>query len=367
MKPSEGHFYSRVFGLIAAGLLAVALYKILASFIAPILWAALLAFLLLPVNQRLRRRLKGRAGTAALLLTLAMLVALVIPSGLLMAIFAGQASELGRRVQDAAASYQIARPGDVVKLPVVGRALHWLEARVAITPAQVQDWAVSAARTLLQTLVAVTRAAFVSALGVAVDLLMTLFLLFFFLRDGEGMARSLLALVPLDAGRKERLTDHLAAVTRAVVYGALLTALVQGALVGIGFTIVRLPSPVVFGALGAMASLVPLVGTALVWAPAAGVLMIQGRWGAGIFLVAWGVIAVSGSDNVVRPLVVSGRAQIATLPVLVGLLGGIGAFGLIGMFLGPIIIALVLALLGFAAESLEGPGPPQAPSPSGTA
>ena len=148
--------------------------------------------------------------------------------------------------------------------------------------------------------------------------------------------------------------DHVAAVTRAVVFGSLLTALVQGVLVAIGFAIVGLPSPVVFGAVAALAALIPLIGTALVWVPAVGVLFLQGRWGAALVLAVWSVAVVSSADNVVRPLFISGRAQISTLPVFLGLLGGISAFGPIGLVVGPVVVALTLALLRFAEEARAG-------------
>ena len=193
----------------------------------------------------------------------------------------------------------------------------------------------------------------VEALGTLVSLVIMLFLLFFFLRDGEDMLDTALRLVPLDAERQGHLLLHLSAVTRAVVFGSLITAVVQGTLVGVAFALVGLPSPVVFGVLAMVAALVPLFGTALIWVPAAGVLAAQRRWGAAIFMVAWGVFVVSGSDNVVRPLFISGRAQISTLPVFLGLAGGLSAFGPIGMVLGPVIVALVLALLRFAEESRQ--------------
>jgi predicted PurR-regulated permease PerM len=191
----------------------------------------------------------------------------------------------------------------------------------------------------------------VEALGTLVSLVITLFLLFFFLRDGEEIVQRALRLVPLGGERRAHLVDHLSAVTRAVVLGSLITAVVQGTLVGVAFALARLPSPVVFGVLAMGAALVPLFGTALIWVPAATVLAIQGRWGAATFMTAWGIVVVSGSDNVVRPLFISGRAQISTLPVFLGLAGGIGAFGPIGLVLGPVIVALVLALLRFAEES----------------
>src|SRR5262249_9766662 len=172
------------------------------------------------------------------------------------------------------------------------------------------------------------------------------------------MVERAIELVPLDPDRRVQLVDHLSAVTRAVVFGSLITALVQGALVGVGFALTRLPSPVVFGVLAMVAALVPLFGTALVWVPAVIVFAVQGRWGAAIFMTAWGVVVVSGSENVVRPLFISGRAQISTLPVFLGLAGGLSAFGPIGMVLGPVIVALVLALLRFPEQSRPAPPPP---------
>jgi predicted PurR-regulated permease PerM len=181
-----------------------------------------------------------------------------------------------------------------------------------------------------------------------------LFLLFFFLRDGEEMVEKALILIPMEAERQAHLIAHLSAVTRAVVFGSLVTALVQGTLVGLAFTLARLPSPLVFGGLAAVAALVPLFGSALVWVPGAGALGFQGRWGAAIFVALWGLVVVTSADNFIRPFFISGRAQITTLPVFLGLAGGVSAFGPIGMVLGPVIVALVLALLRFAEESRAG-------------
>lgn len=351
MNSASSPFYPRVFALVAAGLLAFALLKILQPFIGAILWGLLLAFLLFPVNRRLRRRLGGRRGAAAILLTLAVILLVVGPAAMLALAFARQASELGALLQQAAARYQIARPGDVLRVPVFDRISRAIQALAPVTAGEIQGWLVDGAKALLQVLVSISGSLFVGALGAFVGLVMTVFFLFFFLRDGEVMAQRLLSLVPLDAERKAHLVEHLAAVTRAVVLGALLTALIQGTLVGIGFVLVRLPSPVVFGVLAAAMSLVPLLGASLVWAPAVIVLAVQGRWMAALLLAIWGLAVVSAADNLLRPRLIAGRAQISTLPVLLGLMGGVAAFGPIGMVLGPVVIALVLALLRFAEES----------------
>jgi len=351
MNQSESRFYRRVFSLAAAGLLAFALFKILEPFIGPMLWALLLAFLLFPVNQGLRRMLRGRRGVAAILLTLVVTLLLVIPASLLAAAFTGQASELVGLLQEAAGRYHIVQASDLLRVPILDRAIQGIVGLVPVTAEQIQGWIVEAGKRLLQILVTTSGSFFAGALRGFVDLVLTLFLFFFFLRDGEEMAQRLLLLIPLEADRKARLVEHLAAVTRAVVVGLLVTSIVQGTLVGIAFVIVGLPSPVVFGVLAAVVSLLPLVGTALVWAPAALALAMQGRWGAATFLAVWGAAVVSAADNFIRPLLISGRAQIATLPVFLGLLGGVVAFGAIGLFLGPVLVALVLVLLRFAEET----------------
>jgi predicted PurR-regulated permease PerM len=154
----------------------------------------------------------------------------------------------------------------------------------------------------------------------------------------------------MSSDRKANLVGQVSAVTRAVALGTLLTALVQGTLVGLSFAFTGLSSPVVFGVLASLAALVPLVGSSLVWVPAAIMLVVEGRVGAAAFLTFWGMVVVSLVDNIVRPLVVTGRAQISTLPVLLGLMGGLVTFGAIGIVLGPVVIALALALLRFVEE-----------------
>ena len=157
-------------------------------------------------------------------------------------------------------------------------------------------------------------------------------------------------LIPLDDVRKERLFSQLSGVTRAIVIGTSVTAILQGMLVGIGFTICSLASPVVFGVLAALFAMLPVGGTALVWGPAAIWLFVDGRWGFGIFMLAWGFL-LSGLDNVLRPLLISGRARISALAVFIGVLGGIPAFGPIGIIAGPVVLSLALALIEFIEET----------------
>jgi predicted PurR-regulated permease PerM len=353
-------FYTRVFALVAAGVLGVLLFRIVQPFLGPILWAALLAFLLSPIQRRLRTRLRGRRGPAAALITLGVTSLVVVPALVVVALFVGQAADLMKLVEDLTNRLQLAKPGDLLELPMFRDAVAWTEQHVPVTAAQIQGGINQAARDLLTLLISLGRAAFGEAVGAIVGLALTIFLLFFFLRDGEEISGRLVRLVPMNPARKTQLCTYLAEVTRAVVLGTLLTAIVQGTLVGIAFALAGLSAPVVFGVLASLAALVPMVGSALVWVPAAVWMLIEGRWGAALFLVLWGVLLVSLVDNLVRPYFISGRAQISTLPVFIGVLGGVGAFGAIGVFLGPVVVALVLALIRFGEETISEPLPPVA-------
>ncbi|HEY7113334.1 MAG TPA: AI-2E family transporter [Thermoanaerobaculia bacterium] len=356
---SEDRFYARVFALTAAAVLGYFVFRLSEPFLAPAVWAALLAFLLFPANRRLRARFGGRK-LAATLLTFGVLLGFVLPAVLAGYAFADQAVSLGRQLSAAAARYRISGVEDLLNLPVVGKAMTWAQAHLDLDPARVQDDLAGWLHQTVAWVVARGQQAILGAFGLLAGIVLMLFLLFFFFRDGDEFAARMMLLVPLDDRRKRRLVARLSDVTSAVVKGTILTAMAQGILVGVGFAIVRLPSPVVFGVLTAIASFVPLVGTALVLVPAVVYLATLGVWWKTIFLLVWGVVVVGSADNVLRPFLISGRAEIGTVAAFVGAVGGLSTFGLVGLFLGPVIVALAVALIQFAEEA-------RAPSPSAAA
>jgi len=188
------------------------------------------------------------------------------------------------------------------------------------------------------------------ALGTTVSFVMMLFVLFFVLRDGPAMAQQVVSLLPIEGQRRTLLQRHITDMTRAVFLGLGLTAVAQGVLLGVGFWIAGLPSPLVFGVLGVILALVPMVGPALLWIPGAIWLAARGETGYAIFLALWGSIVVGLVDNLLRPLLISGRAEVPTLAVFVGVIGGLAAFGFIGLFLGPIVLGLLIALFRFELD-----------------
>jgi len=348
--PHQDRFYTRAFGVVTCAVLAVALYRIVIPFLGPLVWAIFLAFLLNPLHQWLTPRLRNRPELSALLLTLLTLVVLLGPLTALSAAFASQVGYLLRFVQDRLADPAQANVLNFANVPWVSNALAHLDSMFGIDIAQVRDWIEQASNQGLHWLASLGGKVFLGALGTAMGFVLTIFMLFYFIRDGQVMFSTARELIPMTEARKARLFDHLASVTRAMVLGTGATALIQGTLVGIAFIIVGLPSPLVFGVIAVLASLLPVGGTALVWIPAAIVLAAQGRWGMMVFMVIWGTLLVSLVDNVVRPMLVSGRANVGTLTVFIGVLGGLAAFGAIGLFLGPVVLALIIALIRFMLE-----------------
>jgi len=342
-------FYPRIFALVVAAVLGYTLILIFAPFAPSMIWAAFLAFLLYPLNLRLRRRLRGRAVAAGVLTILAPII-ILLPLSALSIDFVAQISTLLQRLQKSAAQLDIKSLSDLQQFPLIARINVWLEAHSGISAEQIQSWLVSGTREVLRVAASVGSGFFWGALGSLFGFAIMLFLLFFFLRDGDAMLARGRRLIPLDELRKERLFRQLSGVTRAIVVGTSVTALLEGVLVGIGFTIAGLPSPVVFGVLAALLSMLPMGGAAFVWGPAVIWLFADGRWGFGIFMLAWGLL-VSGLDSILRPLLISGRARISALAVFIGVLGGIPAFGAIGLIAGPVVLSLALALIEFAEES----------------
>jgi predicted PurR-regulated permease PerM len=347
--PSSESFYPRIFALVVAAVLGYALLLIFVPFLGPMTWAAFLAFLLYPVNLRLRRRFRGKELAAGVLTFLAPIV-ILLPLSALSLDFVAQISTLLQKLQKSAAELDIKSLSDLQQFPWIARINVWLEDHSGISAEQIQSWLIAGTREVLKRAASVGGGFFLGALGSLLGFAIMLFLLFFFLRDGDVMLDRARRLIPLDEVRKERLFRQLGGVTRAIVIGTSLTALMQGFLLGVGFKVASLPSPVVFGVLAALLSMLPVGGAAFVWIPAVIWLLFDGRWGFAVFMLAWGVL-LGGLDNVLRPMLISGRAKISALAVFIGVLGGIPAFGAIGLIAGPVVLSLALALIEFAEES----------------
>jgi predicted PurR-regulated permease PerM len=354
----EKLFFARVGLVILIAALLYLVWRIVAPLWQPLVWAVLLGSLLAPFNRRLAHRLGGRPKLASGLTTVGVVVLLLLPLVAIGGAVAAQAAQLLKRIDT-----DTLRPSnfDLSHIPVLAKPLQWVQSTVGVSLGQIEAWVVTGSKRLLEMLASSGGAVMLGALGTIVSFLLMLFVLFFVLRDGPALAERVVRMLPVEDRLRARLWRHLIDVTRAVFMGIGLTALVQGLLLGIGFAIAGLPSPLVFGVLGALFALVPVVGTAVVWVPAVLWLLAQGEPGHALFMAAWGVVAVGSVDNILRPILISGRVEVPTLAVFIGVMGGLSAFGFVGLFLGPIVLGLVVALFRFTAEEFAGPREPGAP------
>ncbi len=354
-------FWWRVVALLLLGLLLYLIWKIIEPLWQPVLWAVLLGALLVPLNERVVAKLGGRRAAGSTLTTILTVLLFVIPVSIMAAAVAVQATHLVQRIDALLPAAGGVASFDLTSLPVMKKPLEWLDQNAHVSLEQVHTWILSGSKKLLQKLATSGGTVVMGAVGTVVNFVLMVFVLFFVLRDGPGMSRRLMSVLPIDPERRDKAIRYLADVTRAVFLGIGVTALVQGALLGIAFWITGLPSPLVFGVLAALLALVPMVGTALIWIPAAIYLATLGEYWQAIFMAAWGAILVSSVDNFLRPLLISGRVAVPTLAVFLGVMGGLSAFGFIGLFLGPIVLGIVVALMRFEDDELSATAGPSGP------
>jgi predicted PurR-regulated permease PerM len=194
-----------------------------------------------------------------------------------------------------------------------------------------------------------------SVSGLLLGLFIMFFVMFYSFQEGRKSFEHLHALIPLAPNLKDKLFDEIKSVTWAVVYGQIMTAIIQGGLGGVGFLIFGVPNPILWGSVMVILSFLPILGTALIWVPAGIYLIASGAALRGIGLLIYGGVLVANVDNFLKPRLIAGKSNIHPVVVLLGVLGGLKVFGFIGLFAGPLILALLIALLRFyeSEEYLE--------------
>ncbi len=327
--------------IVAAALVGILLltYMVLQPFLVPIIWAAILAYVTWPLHIRISRVIRRRQTLAALVTTLLVALLLVVPIIWLLFTLQIEAMKAYREVQQLLATNPVL-PQVLRDLPLVGIWLTERWAELVADPGSLktsfQQWMSSSADQVSGVVGGVGR-------NVA-KLFIALFAMFFFLRDGARFFSQLRSVLEGMLGLRVR--DYLKAVgdtTQAVVYALVLAALAQGLVAGIGYALAGLSAPIFLGALTAMVALIPFA-TPLMWVSLSTWLIVTGSVGSGIFLLIWGAALVSTVDNVVRPLVISSATAMPFVLVVFGVLGGVIAFGLVGLFIGPVVLAVSLAL-----------------------
>jgi predicted PurR-regulated permease PerM len=326
---------------------SIAFLALIGGFWQPIFWAAVIGVLFRPVHLRLARRLADRRSLAAGLTLILIFFTVLLPAMLLASILTAEAAGVFRRIQS----------GELD----VGAVIAWVKAWIP----PISDWAASVGvdiDALSQKLsqAAVNGSRFIASLALragqnaATFVLMfalMLYLLFFILRDSDRMVDEIKRVMPLPAEHKARLFSKLAEVSRATVKGTLIVGLVQGGLGGLAFAVLGIQGAVFWGVVMVILSVLPAVGTGLVWGPAAIYLITTGDWAKGAFLIGFGVLVIGLVDNFLRPILVGRDTKMPDYLILFSTLGGLSLVGITGFVLGPMIAALFLTSWQMFAES----------------
>jgi Ca2+-transporting ATPase len=326
-------------GILLAGLLFLG-FIVLREFLLTLTWAIIIAYVMWPPYQWLRHQFKDQASLSAAVMT-AIIAAVIFLTVYWLAAMLQEETRVAYQslVSDfAQGPYRL--PDFITRIPWLGSYLQeWVDRlnsdRAGVT-AQFADWARQWLGEFAQFLGGIGR--YVLKLAV---ILVTVFFCF---RDGKEIIKQLQQGLVRFLGKYQHVYLQAAGnTTRAVVYGLVLAALGQGMLAGFGYTIAGVKAPVLFGAITALLALVPM-GATLVWIPLSITLILTGQLWPGIGLLLWGFLVVSTVDNVIRPLVISGASKVPFLVVMFGVLGGLTAFGAVGLFLGPVILAVLLSV-----------------------
>lgn len=324
--------------------------------LAPILWATVLASVARPLHRRVERRVRNPSFAAALVAgAVALLVA--VPFAVVAALLLQEIADAATRLQsgEAARALQDA----LERQPRLAALIEWIGRRIDLKTL-VGQWSGGAAK-LLQGLLA-------GSIAGAAGWLIMFFVLFFFLRDRVRVRATVERFLPLTGVESQEVFKVAGDTIHATVWGTLAVGLVQGTLGGLVFWWLDLPSPLLWGVVMALLSVLPVLGAALVWMPAAAYFALQGQWPDALFLATFGTIVIGLIDNLIYPLIVKGRLHLHAVPVFVSIIGGLIVFGASGIALGPLLLAVTDALVKIWRRRLglrEGGGTTAAARPAG--
>lgn len=347
MKASLGSW------VLLVAIVAVALYLswlIIAPFVNVLIWATVLAVVSFPVYQRWRNRGRG-AGTAALLTTLFVVLVIMVPLALV-------GTMLARQLPPAIAAAQENLPK---LLDPQNKLYRFVDDHITdLDQFRSREWLAEQGKNLGAIFAAKSLSLVGDLLGALVQVLFVLFTLYYLLKDADKIVPALRAALPLAPEQADAVFRQAHEVISASVNGVLVISAIQGALGGVAFAVLGLPSPMLWGIVMFLLSMIPMAGAAIVWVPAAIYLAATGHWGKAIFLTVWGAGVIGLLDNLLRPRLVGERTRLHELIVFFSVLGGLQVFGISGLVVGPVVISVTMSLVEVFRQMAQ---PPQKPAP----
>jgi predicted PurR-regulated permease PerM len=322
-------------------------FRIMQGFLMPVFLALILSTLLEPVYRMIADRLGGRPSLAALVVCIGLTVAILLPVVFLSISLANEANDAYQRLRDPATLHKIQALLDPGSNPTLARISSWLPGSMRLSNLQLGARLSAQAQQIGVAALAVATTFASGVFNFLMDYFIMLVVLFFILRDSAQFAASLRIISPLSREQEAVFVERFRAVTRATVLANLLTALIQGAASALIFLSLGLSNPILWGSLTALFSLVPVVGTALIWVPWTIYLFATGAPVKAVIFIALEVVIVGSVDNLLRPWLMGSGFKMHALVIFFSVLGGIAYFGILGMFLGPLLFAIAIAMMEF--------------------
>jgi predicted PurR-regulated permease PerM len=336
---------ARAFILILLGLVLYLLFQVLRPFLSAIAWALFFVTVFHPAHQRLKKLVGNREWPAAILMTALIATVIVLPGVFVISNLADSVPPLLQEINSRFT------PG-ATATGFLGRVEEWIGRYVKVSEGQLHEMVIASLGKFGQALTGQIQPLLGNILATLIDFLVMIVTMAFLFKQGASFIDASRRLLPLKEKDKEEVFARLKETTRAIFYGVILTAFIQGTVGAVGWMIVGLPNPLFFGIAMFFAALVPFVGTALVWVPGSIYLYLQGFPGKALILLLWGGLIVATIDTFLRPIFISGRTRLHILLVFFGIFGGLTAFGATGFFLGPLVIALALFLIEVVRRDL---------------
>jgi predicted PurR-regulated permease PerM len=339
----------RWIGLLVATVVALYLcWKMLQPFIEVVLWAVVLVIVFFPIHRRIQARVGGPSWSA-LLSCLLVIFVILVPLTLLTFAVVNELSDFAQMLQPkpdgtggaAGAAAGLLDPNS----PYLGPLVRWVGRYYDLSKLGSQEFIAERLKGVSGAIASRTLGFVGGAVGFIVEVFFVIFTMYYLFRDGERMRAAAYDMMPLSGPQAREILDRTGEVIGASVYGVLIIAVLQGVLGGLAFWVLGLPSPLLWGVVMIFLSMIPMLGAFIVWVPAAIYLALTGHWVTAIMLAVWGALVIGSVDNFLRPKLVGERTRLHELLVFFSVLGGLQVFGVLGIVLGPVIVAITIALL----------------------
>jgi predicted PurR-regulated permease PerM len=345
----EQKHQARWIGILAVTGIALYLcWLMLRPFITVLEWAAVLVIVFYPIHKRLAKKIQRRR-LSALVSSVLVITIVVLPLTFLTIALVNELAGVAGNLPDLMAQLMNSEKG------ATGKVAKWIHDHLALDGAKSQEFVIDQLKTAGASLLGQSVGIVGNMVGAIAKAFFVIVTMYYLFRDGDKILRTLSETLPLDNGQSEAMLARVSQVVSASVYGVVTIAMLQGLLGGLAFWALGVPSPILWGVVLAFVCMIPIAGSFFVWLPASIYLVLGGHWTKGLLLILWGVLVISTIDNFLRPRLIKNQTKLHELFVFFSVLGGMSVFGLLGIVLGPVVLAITLGLLDtFKQEKDEG-------------